>query len=119
MTRDFWVGLLALPVLVVAVSLAVAAVLGVVWAWSNWGRYRITSPQNEDVIARAASMVASGAWIKGFQLPGMYITTCRVRPEGAHKDVQTYRDAETFAAVYSAIRVALDDLHARRKDPMR
>jgi hypothetical protein len=118
MTRDFWIGFLALPALVIAVAVTFAAVMGAVWAWSNWGKYTLTSPQDEDIIARAASMVASGVWVRVLRFPGMYVTMCRVRPLGEQRDVQSHRDQETFAAVYGAVRVALDDLHNRRKDPL-
>lgn len=118
MTRDFWLGLLALPLLVAGVSAAVISVLGAVWAWANWGKYRVTPIRWRDPIAAAAALVSTGRWVRLIQIPGLYVAVCRVRPQDNTRDMYSLRMDEEFLAVHASIQVALAELDARRQDPM-
>lgn len=97
MSRDFWWGMACIPAVVVLVAIAAVAVMGLIWAWADWGgdTYKLY-PKTLKHREVAGSIAACSKWTRYFWIPGWHILVCRTSvatPDGSdvrklHTDVQ-------------------------------
>lgn len=78
MSSEFWWGMACIPAVVALVAVAAAAVMGLIWAWAEWGgdTYKLYPKliKNRPVIG---SIVACAKWTRYFWIPGWHVVICR------------------------------------------
>lgn len=104
MSNDFWWGMLCIPAVVATISVAAIAVMGLIWAWADWGgdTYKIR-PKTLKNREAAGAIAACAKWTRYFWIPGWHILICRTTlATRDHSDVR-----ELHTRVQAAIRDAI------------
>lgn len=107
MSSDFWWGMACIPAVVAVVAIAAAAVMGLIWAWADWGGedYKLY-PKRIDNRSLVGAIVACAKWTRYLWIPGWHVFICRTTLATRERSENHNIHTDVQCAIRDALRAA-------------